>query len=139
MSRDTGSWSVREPGPMRAVMKRSVWTGASALSACLAFALAGVSVRAEEPGAQVVIAKKVRRELAVLPNYDVFDLLTYEVSDTGVVTLGGYVLHTSLKAEAERAVRKIPGVKDVQNRIEELLPASNADEDVAGAKRRAGS
>jgi BON domain len=121
-------------------MKRSVWTRASMLSACLVFAgLAGVSVCAEDASPQMDLAKKVGRDLAALPNYDVFDLLTYEVSDTGVVTLGGYVLHTSLKAEAERAVRKIPGVKDVQNKIEELLPASNADENVAGAKRRAGS
>ena len=39
-----------------------------------------------------------------------FDLLTFQVSDKRVVTLGGYVVYGSLKAGAEQAAKKAEGV-----------------------------
>jgi osmotically-inducible protein OsmY len=91
-----------------------------------------------EPAAPNVpeIEKQVRKELAGLPYYGVFDLLTFQVSDKGVVTLGGYVVNGSLKGDAEHEVKKVDGVTEVANRIE-IAPASISDDDVRWAVYRA--
>src|SRR4029450_7252886 len=78
----------------------------------------------DEPRAVV----EIRRELWSLPQYGVFDLITFEY-DRGMVTLAGYVTDASLKRAAEKAVRKVEGVEQVTNRIESL-PTSKADEDL---------
>jgi len=82
------------------------------------------------------LQKQVRRELASLPYYGVFDLLTYQVKDDGTVVLGGEVYHGPLKSSAEKVVEKIPGVKKVENKIE-LLPVSMSDDDVRWQEYRA--
>jgi osmotically-inducible protein OsmY len=64
------------------------------------------------------IAQQVSKRLMSLPYYGVFDLLTLNVADDGVVTLGGYVFMSTLKTDAEREAREIKGVTEVQNRIE---------------------
>jgi osmotically-inducible protein OsmY len=73
-----------------------------------------------EASTEPELAKAVREKLERLPFYGVFDLLTYQVSDNGLVELGGFVFRDSLKGEAEDAVLNVPGVKEVLNRIEEL-------------------
>jgi hypothetical protein len=78
------------------------------------------------------LAQWVRQELAGLPYYGVFDLLAFEVSDLGVVTLGGYVAHRPLKLEAEKGVTRVEGVAGVVNRIE-VLPVSSGDDDLRRA------
>lgn len=66
------------------------------------------------------LSKAVRQSLERLPYYGVFDILNYQVHENGTVELGGYVFRDSLKDEAERAVSRVAGVKQVVNNIEEL-------------------
>jgi osmotically-inducible protein OsmY len=80
---------------------------------------------------------------------DVLDELTWEPSiDTanvrvavhhGVVTLTGAVLHFSTRVLAERAAKRVVGVKAVANDIAVLPPptASRSDTDIAAAAVRA--
>jgi len=75
---------------------------------------------------ELEIADKARIAILGLPYYGVFDLLAFEVHGT-TVTLGGDVYRASLKKEAEEAVKKIPGVSRVINKIE-ALPVSIDDD-----------
>jgi hyperosmotically inducible periplasmic protein len=70
---------------------------------------------------QVQIAREVRHELAMLPYYSIFDDLQYRV-DGSTVTLGGKVITTGLKRDAETAVKSVEGVTNVVNNIQELPP-----------------
>ena len=71
--------------------------------------------------------RSVRRALARLPYYGVFDYMTFSV-DRGVVTLNGYVyLNGSLRNAAELAAKRTAGVDEVANRLE-VLPASQEDD-----------
>lgn len=90
------------------------------------------SVSAQEEPRPV---QEIRRQLAGLPQYGVFDLITFDY-EKGMVTLGGYVTEPSLKHAAEKAVRRIEGVEKVTNRIE-VLPSSKADEDLRAKVHRA--
>jgi hyperosmotically inducible protein len=75
---------------------------------------------------ELEIADKVRIAILKLPYYGVFDLIAFEVHGS-TVTLGGEVYRASLKKEAEDAVKKIPGVTQVINKIE-ILPVSIDDD-----------
>jgi osmotically-inducible protein OsmY len=106
------------------------WHGRTALivaGGLLAASLAMAAPRDEAAVSETEISRSVRKELEGLPYYGVFDLLTYQVNDKGLVTLGGYVYEGSLKSSAERAVQKVSGVKEVENKIE-LLPVSQNDD-----------
>lgn len=72
--------------------------------------------------------ERVRHELARLPDFSVFDNLTYQVNgDT--VYLGGQVTRPILKSEAENVVRRVEGVTQVSNDIE-VLPLSPMDDEI---------
>ncbi|MFZ3201276.1 MAG: BON domain-containing protein, partial [Candidatus Acidiferrales bacterium] len=58
--------------------------------------------------------REVGHVLALLPFYSVFDILQYSVQGYHV-TLKGAVIHPTLKADAEAAVKKIEGVESVDN------------------------
>jgi len=73
------------------------------------------------PAVQAKIMKGVQRALVMLPYAGVFDWLTASVQGR-TVTLGGQVLRSSLKPDAERAVKKVEGVDTVVNNIEVLPP-----------------
>jgi hyperosmotically inducible protein len=75
--------------------------------------------------AQQALAQKVRHELLLLPFYNVFDNLTFEVEGNRVV-LTGEVTRPVVKLDAGTAVHGIPGVKTVVNNIE-VLPVSPFD------------
>jgi hyperosmotically inducible protein len=81
------------------------------------------------------IIKEVRHELVMLPYYGVFDNLAYRVDGTKV-TLFGQVTKPTLKSDAERAVKKIEGVENVDNEIE-VLPLSQMDDRIRLATYRA--
>jgi hypothetical protein len=71
--------------------------------------------------------RSLRRALARLPYYGVFDYMTFAV-DRGVVTLNGYVyLNGSLREAAELAAKRTAGVDEVANRLE-VLPVSQEDD-----------
>jgi len=74
------------------------------------------------------LEERVRRELASLPYYSVFDNLSFHV-DAGQVTLIGQVTQPVVKEDAERAVKKLAGVRSVNSQIE-VLPLSRTDDQI---------
>jgi hyperosmotically inducible periplasmic protein len=75
------------------------------------------------------LGEKISKELVTLPNYDVFDNFLFSLNEKDVVTLSGQVRLPSLKADAERVVGNVEGVREVINRIE-VLPTSSFDDDI---------
>jgi hyperosmotically inducible periplasmic protein len=90
------------------------------------FGIMPLSGWAQSEKAIARIQKEVRHELLVLPYLDVFDNLAYKV-DGYNVTLLGQVTRPTLKTDAERAVKSIEGVENVDNQIE-VLPLSPMDD-----------
>jgi|SRR5579863_3012557 osmotically-inducible protein OsmY len=78
--------------------------------------------------ASALLEERVRHELAALPYYTVFDNLAFRV-DSGQVTLIGQVTQPVVKEDAERAVRKLAGVRSVNSQIE-VLPLSRTDDQI---------
>ena len=70
--------------------------------------------------------QQVRKEILMLPNYNVFDTFSFRL-DGDAVTLMGKVTRPALKSDAENAVRRIEGVTSVNNQIE-VLPLSPNDD-----------
>ena len=87
------------------------------------------------PGAQSVSQKQqafeIEHELGRLPTYGVFDFIAFG-HERGKVTLVGYAYQGGLKSHAARAVRRVSGVDEVDNKIE-LLPASQNDDRIRWA------
>lgn len=81
------------------------------------------------PGSKVVEPKAtadVRLTLERLPRYGVFDFLAFRF-DRGAVTLEGYAYGPWLKSDAIDAVKRLPGVDDVSDRVEILLASQTDD------------
>jgi len=74
------------------------------------------------------VRQEIRKELLQLPYYSVFDFLAFKY-DRGTALLMGYAYSPSLKRDAERAVKRVAGVDEVRNQIEEL-PPSQTDDDI---------
>ncbi len=87
--------------------------------------------KAEEPQ----LPREIRHQLLVLPYYSVFDYIAFTL-DSGKVTLTGYVLRPTLRADAEAAIKSLEGVSAVKNLIE-VLPKSATDDDSRRAVYRA--
>ena len=73
------------------------------------------------------LSHEIRHQLFVLPYYSVFDYISFTLN-AGKVTLTGYVLRPTLRANAEAAVKSLEGVSSVRNLIE-VLPKSPTDDD----------
>ncbi len=114
-------------------MKRSA--GLLFLVVCYPLLLPGQDKR-DLSSVHARLAKQVRHELVMLPNYTVFDNLEYEVSGVDTVTLYGQVTRPSLKSAAETAVRGLEGVGKLIDKIE-VLPISPDDERIRIAAYRA--
>jgi hypothetical protein len=71
--------------------------------------------------------EEIRKELMQLPYYGVFDFIAFSY-DKGIVTLVGYAYRPTLKTDAERAVKRAPGVDEVRDKIEDLPVSLNDDE-----------
>jgi hypothetical protein len=97
----------------------------AALLGSMAFVFAGAQAAAQQKST----VEQIRKELLQLPYYGVFDFIAFKYDPSGVVTLMGYAYHPSLKSDAERAVKRVPGVKEIADKIE-LLPPSPNDEDL---------
>src|SRR5258708_37823763 len=89
-------------------------------------ALMGVTLSAANNSIPRTLEDQVRHEILMVPYIGVFDNLSYKV-DNGVVTLSGQVTQPVRKADVERAVKRIPGVTAVNDRIE-VLPLSPFDD-----------
>lgn len=74
---------------------------------------------------------EIEHELSRLPTYGVFDFLAFTV-EKGNVTLMGSVYQSGLKSHAERALRRVPGVDHIENKIEQL-PVSPMDDRIRWA------
>jgi hyperosmotically inducible protein len=100
--------------------------GAAAAMVGLALVLAGAqpALRADTKST----VDEIRKELMQLPYYGVFDFLAFSY-DKGTVTLMGYAYHGSVKGDAVRAVKRVAGVDQVIDKIEEL-PASQMDDEL---------
>src|ERR1700740_118388 len=66
------------------------------------------------------IAKKVQSEILKLPQYGVFDDIHFGIKGGSTVILEGQASRPILKSSAENVVKKIEGVKAVDNQIEVL-------------------
>jgi hyperosmotically inducible protein len=98
---------------------------------CLLAVLTIGTAFAQSDPATARIAKEVRHELVMLPYLDVFDNLAYRV-DGSTVTLSGQVIRPTLKSDAERVVKGIDDVENVDNQIE-VLPVSPNDDQLRSA------
>ena len=82
----------------------------------------------ETKPADSLVGREVHHQLQVLPYYSVFDNIVATV-DGSKVTLRGYAVRPTLKANAEAAVKSIEGVGRVLNEIE-VLPESTSDDEL---------
>jgi BON domain-containing protein len=99
-------------------------TFTAAATAGLAFATAAAQNREERAE---TVREEIRKELLQLPYYSVFDFLAFKY-DRGTALLTGYAYAPALKQDAERAVKRVPGVDAVQNNVEQLPPSQTDDE-----------
>jgi hyperosmotically inducible periplasmic protein len=89
--------------------------------------LAAGGVSAQSNGSRT-IEQQVRSKILRLPDYGVFDHITYEVNGS-TVTLSGKAISLGTKSAAVRSVKRIPGVTEVINNIEDL-PVSPFDNEI---------
>jgi hyperosmotically inducible periplasmic protein len=82
------------------------------------------------------LTQKVRHELVMLSDLGVFDNLSFTVANANTVVLTGQVVRPLLKADAETAVSRIPGISKVENNIE-VLPLSSSDDSIRERAYRA--
>lgn len=87
------------------------------------------------PEAQAALQKKIVHAIVMLPYYGVYDNIGYILRGR-TVTLTGQVLRSSLKPDAEYAVKKVEGVDKVINDIE-VLPPGPLDMRIREQVRRA--
>ena len=100
---------------------------AAAVAVALAVPIAGLA-STKTPAPPKDLGEKVRHELVMLPYYYIFDNLAYRI-DGNNVELSGQVTRPTLREDAERVVRGIPGAGTVTNNIE-VLPLSPFDDQV---------
>ena len=80
------------------------------------------------------IAREVQHRLRSLPNYSVFDSLSFGIRGRTVI-LEGYASRPTLKSDAENAIKSIPGIEGVENQIK-VLPPSPMDDRIRAAVYR---
>jgi hyperosmotically inducible periplasmic protein len=107
---------------------RTIKQNLIAVIATLAMA-ASATVAASKTGLESTsqgLVKQIRHELVTLPDYGVFDNLSYKV-DGATVTLYGQVTRPTTRSDAAHRVARIAGVEQVINNIE-VLPLSSLDD-----------
>jgi osmotically-inducible protein OsmY len=80
-----------------------------------------------EPESADDFAKDLVNRVLTYPHYTVFDDVTFQLEDQGVVTLGGYVTMPFKKDDLEERVGKVQGVRELKSQIQ-VLPTSPSDE-----------
>ncbi len=113
---------------MRSVARRNV------LAAILVFVATAALGATPQPQAlteqQARLGEQIRKKIVTLPEFGVFDNISYSLHDGGsTVLLQGQAAKPTLKTAAERVVQKLEGVEKVINEIE-VLPNSPNDERV---------
>ncbi len=77
------------------------------------------------------LAKQVRKQIVMLPQYGVFDNIHFAIKGNTVI-LRGQASRPTLKSSAENVVKRIKGVESVDNQIE-VLPVSPNDDRIRAA------
>jgi hyperosmotically inducible periplasmic protein len=72
------------------------------------------------------IVQAVRKQLSGLPDYSVFDWITFGIQGK-ILVLKGYASRPIVKEEAGRAVKNIEGITSVDNQIQVLSLSPNDD------------
>ncbi len=107
-------------------MKRHIHPWAFSAIVAAGLTIAPVAAQNRDDRADTVRAE-IRQELLQLPYYSVFDFLAFKY-DRGTAVLMGYAYAPTLKQDAERAVKRVPGVDTVQDTVEQLPPSQSDDE-----------
>jgi hyperosmotically inducible protein len=99
-------------------------------AACLLPTLCSAQSAAPRTSAQgqARVEREVRHELQMIPQYGVFDHLTYQVNGETVTLMGSVTLPVT-KNNAEKAVKDIEGVEKIENKIT-VLPVFAADDQI---------
>src|SRR5580698_6755496 len=82
--------------------------------------------------ALVKLAEAVRKQIVTNTQYGVFDSIHFAIKGGDTVILKGYASRPTLKSSLENTIKKLPGVKSVQNEIE-VLPLSPNDDRIRAA------
>ncbi len=101
-------------------MNTRQWMRSIALAMILAAMMVAPRVDARGQADQDELVRMTQDILSVianLPDYTVYDWLTFGIKDN-VVYLRGIAHRTSLRSQAPAAVKKVKGVKEVKNEIE---------------------
>jgi hyperosmotically inducible protein len=107
------------------------------LSAILSLGLAGAAFGSSADNGRLEqrLNNEVRHALVMIPQFGVFDNLSYRV-DGSTVTLYGQVRDAIVKDAAASSVKRLEGVQKVDNRIQ-ILPASFNDDRIRTQVARA--
>lgn len=84
--------------------------------------------------AMTKLAEAVRKQIVTNPQYGVFDSIHFAIQGDTVI-LRGYASRPILKSGLENSIKRINGVKTVQNEIE-VLPLSPNDDRIRAAVYR---
>jgi osmotically-inducible protein OsmY len=79
-------------------------------------------VAGKRPAGQRSLEDQIFKKVLGLPNYGLFDHITFQLNGNTVV-LGGSVASLGTSKDAERTVKRIPGVERVVNNIRDLPPS----------------
>ncbi len=109
---------------MKRLMPLSAAVAASAVAWILSLSPAVAQTREDRAD---TVRGEIRNELLQLPYYSVFDFLAFKY-DRGTATLTGFAYAPTLKEDAERAVKRVPGVDTVEDRVEQLPVSPNDDQ-----------
>ena len=106
---------------------------------CIAVCILGLLTVTPQPSAQQApetsdaqqqqlarLAEAVRKQIVTDPQYGVFDTIHFAIQG-GTVILRGYASRPTLKSGLESSIKKLNGVRSVQNQIE-VLPLSPNDD-----------
>lgn len=73
------------------------------------------------------MAQEIYKQIVTLPQYGVFDNITFGLKGDGTVVLRGEASRPTLKSSAENVTKRIEGVRQVVNDIEVLPNSPNDD------------
>ena len=94
--------------------------------AALTLALSAPAAAADSDNLQLFRA--VQKQVLHYTHFTIFDNVNVQV-DNGAVTLTGKVTMPYKRGDIERRVRQVPGVQQVENRLD-VLPVSRFDDDL---------
>jgi hyperosmotically inducible protein len=105
------------------------------VTAAMLLASTGSPAATTSAASDVELGAKAARQIRTYPRYTIWDFVDLRVVE-GNIELAGHVSQPFKKADLERLMQRLPGVKSVTNRLE-VLPLSRFDDDLRIAVARA--